>query len=76
MSNFTDRVKRTLNTAREEAKANGNDYIGTEHILLGLMLQTDCVAAEAVKALGIDVDASSEQFKTLLPIIAILFPQM
>lgn len=57
MSNFTDRVKRTLNTAREEAKANGNDYIGTEHILLGLMLQTDCVAAEAVKALGIDIDA-------------------
>lgn len=57
MSNFTDRVKKTLNTAREEAKANGNDYVGTEHILLGLLLQSDSVAAETVKALGIDIDA-------------------
>ncbi len=54
--NFTDRVRRVLATAREEAIRLQHDYVGTEHILLGLVRQGDGVAAEVLRNLAADFE--------------------
>ena len=51
---FTDGVRRTLEQARLEAIALRHDYVGTEHILLGLVAQSDGIAASALGSAGID----------------------
>lgn len=53
---FTPRAKRVLELALSEAQALGHNYIGTEHILLGLIRERDGVAAKALLALGIDLE--------------------
>ena len=53
---FTPRAKKTLELALRESQALGHDYIGTEHILLGLARQDDGVAGQILSALGVDVD--------------------
>ncbi len=52
---FTDRARRALARAEEEARALGQDRVGTEHILLGLSRDTGSVAAQALAALGISL---------------------
>ena len=52
----TPRVKRILALAAKEAQALHHTYVGTEHILLGLLLEGDGVAARVLKGLGITVD--------------------
>ena len=42
--------------AAKEAKALNHPYVGTEHILLGLLSETDCVAARVLKSLGVDIN--------------------
>ncbi|MFQ5889890.1 MAG: ATP-dependent Clp protease ATP-binding subunit [Gemmatimonadota bacterium] len=54
--NFTDRVRKVLAMAREEAIRLQHDYVGTEHILLGLIREGDGVAAEVLKNLSADLD--------------------
>ncbi len=49
--NFTDRVRKVLQMAREEAARLQHEYVGTEHILLGLLHEGDGVAAGALKNL-------------------------
>jgi ATP-dependent Clp protease ATP-binding subunit ClpC len=51
---FTPSVKRALSFALEEAKALNHTYVGTEHVLLGLIREGDGVAAKVLQGLGID----------------------
>ncbi len=54
---FTDRSRRVLVLAQEEARLLGHSFIGTEHILLGLIHEGDGVAAKALEALEIHLEA-------------------
>jgi ATP-dependent Clp protease ATP-binding subunit ClpC len=58
---FTDRARRVVVLAQEEAKMLNHNYIGTEHILLGLIHEGEGVAAKALEQLGISLDAVREQ---------------
>lgn len=53
---YTPRVKQVLALASKEAKALNHSYVGTEHILLGLLREGDGVAARVLKALEIDIE--------------------
>ena len=52
---FTERARRVILLSREEAKRLGHDYLGTEHILLGLIREGEGVGAVALQNLGIDL---------------------
>jgi ATP-dependent Clp protease ATP-binding subunit ClpC len=52
---FTDRAKKVMNFARQEAQRFNHEYLGTEHILLGLIKEGDGVAAHVLKNMGIDM---------------------
>jgi ATP-dependent Clp protease ATP-binding subunit ClpA len=54
---FTDRARRVVVLAQEESRLLNHDFIGTEHILLGLIHEGEGVAAQALGALGIRLDA-------------------
>jgi ATP-dependent Clp protease ATP-binding subunit ClpC len=54
--NFTERVRRILAMAREESVRLNHEYVGTEHILLGLIRQGDGVAIEVMKNLSANPD--------------------
>ncbi len=53
---YTPRVKKVLSLASKEAKALNHTYVGTEHILLGLLREGDGVAAKVLKGLDIDIE--------------------
>jgi ATP-dependent Clp protease ATP-binding subunit ClpC len=53
---FTDRARRVLTFAQEEASALNHSYIGTEHILLGLIEEDDGLAARALRSLGMSTE--------------------
>ena len=59
--NFTDRVRKVLAMAREEAIRLQHDYVGTEHILLGLIREGEGVAAAVLTNLNVDLDQIHEQ---------------
>jgi hypothetical protein len=54
---FTERARRTLSLAQDEAIRLGHNYIGTEHLLLGLTRQQDAVAGRVLASLGVDLAA-------------------
>jgi ATP-dependent Clp protease ATP-binding subunit ClpC len=54
---FTDRARRTVVFAQEEARMLNHNYIGTEHILLGLLREEEGVAARALTSLGVSLEA-------------------
>ena len=54
--NFTDRVRKVLAMAREEAIRLQHDYVGTEHILLGLIREEEAVAAQVLINLSVDLE--------------------
>ncbi len=58
---FTGRARQVVVLAQEEARMLGHGYIGTEHILLGLLAEGEGPAAQALTALGISLDAAREQ---------------
>src|SRR6202050_1430260 len=58
---FTDRARRVAVLAQEEARMLNHDYIGTEHILLGLIREGGGVAAKALESLGISLEAVRQQ---------------
>ena len=58
---FTDRARNVVVLAQQEARLLKHNYIGTEHILLGLARETDGLAAKALDALGIGLEAVREQ---------------
>jgi ATP-dependent Clp protease ATP-binding subunit ClpC len=59
--NFTDRVRKVLAMAREEAIRLQHDYVGTEHILLGLIREGEGVAAAVLNNLNVDLDQVQEK---------------
>jgi len=63
---FTPRAKKVLELSLREALQLGHDYIGTEHILLGLIREGDGVAAQVLVALGADLDRVRQQVIALL----------
>lgn len=52
---FTDRAKKVMNLARQEAQRFNHEYLGTEHVLLGLVQEGSGVAANVLKNMGIDL---------------------
>ena len=54
---FTDRARRVVVEAQNEARALGHDYIGTEHLLLGLISEGHGVGAKALESLGVSAEA-------------------
>jgi ATP-dependent Clp protease ATP-binding subunit ClpC len=63
---FTDKARRVVVLAQEEAKLLNHNYIGTEHILLGLIHEGEGVAAKALEALGISLDGVREQVQEII----------
>jgi ATP-dependent Clp protease ATP-binding subunit ClpA len=53
---FTDRARRVVVLAQEESRRLGHDYIGTEHLLLGLIREGEGMAARALKSLDVSLD--------------------
>lgn len=60
---FTDRARRVLVLAQEEARLLNHDLVGTEHILLGLIREDKGVAAKALEGLGISLEAVREKLE-------------
>ncbi len=68
---YTPRVKKVLSLAGKEAKALNHTYVGTEHILLGLLREGDGVAARVLKNLDIDIELTRQEIlKELDPNLA------
>src|SRR5215210_4949757 len=63
---FTDRARRVVVLAQEEARMLNHNYIGTEHILLGLVSEGDGVAAKALESLGIAVEGVRQQVEEII----------
>ena len=63
---FTDRARRVVALAQEEARMLDHNYIGTEHILLGLIHEGNGVAARALESLGISLDAVRQQVEEII----------
>jgi Clp amino terminal domain, pathogenicity island component len=63
---FTDRARRVVVLAQEEARFLNHNYIGTEHILLGLVHEDQGVAARALTELGISLDAVRAEVKQIV----------
>lgn len=60
---FTDRVKKVMQLAREESVRLGNDYVGTEHLLLGLVREGEGVAITVLKNLNVDMEELSRDIE-------------
>ncbi len=58
---FSDRARRVVVLAQEEARMLNHNYIGTEHLLLGLIQEGEGVAAKALESMGISLEAVREQ---------------
>src|SRR5881398_2238188 len=63
---FTDRARRVVVLAQEEARMLSHNYIGTEHILLGLIHEGDGIAAKALESLGISLEGVRSQVEEII----------
>ena len=63
---FTDRARRVVVLAQEEARMLNHNYIGTEHILLGLIHEGEGVAAKALEGLGVSLEAVRQQVEEII----------
>ena len=63
---FTDRARRVVVLAQDEARMLNHNYIGTEHLLLGLIHEGEGVAAKALESLGISLEAVREQVEEII----------
>lgn len=63
---FTERAQRVMLLAQEEAKRFGHNYIGTEHLLLGLVQEGEGIAARALSSLGIEAMAVREAVEMMI----------
>ena len=61
--NFTERVRKVLQMAREEAQRLHHEYVGTEHILLGLIREGEGVAAAVLQNLNVDLDEIQQKIE-------------
>src|SRR6516225_1658067 len=58
---YTPRVKKVLSLAGREAKALNHTYVGTEHILLGLLREGDGIAAQVLRNLDVDIEEARQR---------------
>jgi prophage maintenance system killer protein len=63
---FTDRARRVVVLAQEEARLLRHNYVGTEHILLGLLHEDEGVASRALESLGINREAARQQVEQII----------
>ncbi len=63
---FTDRAKKVMTLARQEATRFNHEYIGTEHILLGLVQEGSGVAATVLRNLGVDLDKIRQEVENMV----------
>jgi ATP-dependent Clp protease ATP-binding subunit ClpA len=63
---FTDRARRAVHLAQEQARLLDHNYVGTEHLLLGLLDEGEGVAAKALASLGISLEAVRAQVEELI----------
>src|SRR6266702_661336 len=63
---FTDRARRVVVLAQEEARMLNHNYIGTEHILLGLIHEGEGVAAKALESMNISLEAVRQQVEDII----------
>ena len=63
---FTDRARRVVVLAQDEARMLDHNYIGTEHILLGLIHEGEGIAAKALESLGVTLEAVPEQVEDII----------
>ena len=66
LERFTDQARRAIVLAEEEARMLGHNWLGTEHILLGLIREGDGVAAKALESLGIGLQAVRQQVEEII----------
>ncbi len=66
LNRFTDRARKVLALAQQEAGRLGHDYIGTEHLLLGLLAEGEGVAAKALGTLNINLEAVRAQVESTI----------
>jgi ATP-dependent Clp protease ATP-binding subunit ClpC len=63
---FTDRARRVVVLAQEEARVLNHNYIGTEHLLLGLIHEGDGIAARALASFGVDLEKARAQVEQII----------
>jgi ATP-dependent Clp protease ATP-binding subunit ClpC len=63
---FTDRARRVVELAQQEARMLNHDYVGTEHLLLGLIHEGEGVAAQVLESLGISLQAVRRQVEEII----------
>ena len=63
---FTDRARHVVEFARDDARMLNHDYIGTEHILLGLTREGEGGAAQVLMSLGVSLDAVRQQVRGII----------
>jgi hypothetical protein len=63
---FTERAKKVLTLAQEEAERSRHSYIGTEHLLLGILREKDGIGAQALANLGVDIDMVRRTVESVL----------
>ncbi len=63
---FTDRARRVVVLAQEESKLLGHTYIGTEHLLLGLLAEEEGVAAKAMTDMGMTLESAREKVEQVV----------
>ena len=62
---FTDRARRVVVVTQEESRSLGHDYIGAEHILLGILGAGESVAVQALASVGVSLEAAREQVEEI-----------
>ncbi len=75
-SRFTVRARNVVISSQEEARTAGNDTIGTAHLVLGLLCEPEALAAKAIVAQGITLDAVREAATATLPPRAASVPEL
>jgi ATP-dependent Clp protease ATP-binding subunit ClpC len=63
---FTDRARRVVVLAQDEARMLNHNYIGTEHLLLGLIHEDEGLAARALKSLGVSLDETRREVENII----------
>jgi len=63
---FTDRARKVVILAQDEARAMNHNYVGTEHLLLGLIHEGEGIAAKALSQMGITLDAARAQVEDII----------
>ena len=66
LETFTDQARHSVALAEDEARLLNHHYLGTEHLLLGLVRAGDSIAARALAALGVSLDTARQEVEKLI----------